>query len=153
MPRPHNAFIHPTAVIAPEAQLAEGVRVGPFVVIDGQVTIGPGTVIHPHAHLIGSLTLGANNHIGSGVVLGGAPQHLAYKGEPSTIVIGDGNIFREHSTVHRGMPRFGIDFLEGPSEDFPCSRGGKPRAKKAAKTAARAANPPKVGPKGPKRKG
>jgi UDP-N-acetylglucosamine acyltransferase len=104
MSRPQSAFVHPTAVVSPEAQLAEGVRVGPFVVIEDAVTVGPGTVIHPHAHLIGSLTLGANNEVGSNVVLGGAPQHLAYKGEPTLLVIGDGNILREHSTVHRGMP-------------------------------------------------
>src|SRR5262249_36250995 len=91
-------------VISPEAKLAEDVRVGAFAVIDGAVTAGPGTVVRPHAHLIGSLTLGANNDVGSGAVLGGAPQHLGYKGEPTTIVIGDGNIFREHVTVHRGMP-------------------------------------------------
>lgn len=104
MPRPPSAFIHPTAVIAPEAQLADDIRIGPYVVIDGPVVVGPGTVIHPHAHLLGSVTLGANNTIGAGVVIGGTPQHLGYNGEPTTVVIGDGNIFREHSTVHRGMP-------------------------------------------------
>src|SRR5262245_48454401 len=104
MPRPHSDLIHPTAVISPDAKLAENVRVGPFAVIEGAVTIGPGTVIGPHAHLIGSLTVGANNQIDSGAVLGGAPQHLAYKGEPTAVVIGDGNIFREHVTIHRGMP-------------------------------------------------
>ena len=103
MSRPRRD-IHPTAIVSPEAQIAEDVRIGPFVVIDGPVQLGTKTVIHPHAHLIGPLTMGANNEVGSGVVLGGAPQHLAYKGEPTTIAIGDGNIFREHSTVHRGMP-------------------------------------------------
>jgi UDP-N-acetylglucosamine acyltransferase len=53
---------------------------------------------------MGAVTIGSNNEIGTGVVIGGAPQHLAYKGEPTAIVIGDGNIFREHATVHRGMP-------------------------------------------------
>jgi UDP-N-acetylglucosamine acyltransferase len=104
MPRPQSSLIHPSAVIAPEAQLAEDVRVGPFAVIEGPVVVGPGTVIHPHAHLMGLVTLGANNTIGSGAVIGGAPQHLAYNGEPTTVVIGDGNLFREHTTVHRGMP-------------------------------------------------
>ena len=103
MSRPRHD-VHPTAIIAPEAQLADDVRVGPFVVIDGPVQIGPGTIVHAQAHLIGPLTMGANNEVGSGVVLGGAPQHLAYKGEPTELVIGDGNIFREHATVHRGMP-------------------------------------------------
>lgn len=104
MPRPRASLIHPTAIVSPEAQLAEDVRVGPYVVIEGKVTVGSGTVIHPHAHLMGTLSVGANNDIGTGVVLGGAPQHLAYRGEPTALVIGDGNIFREHSTAHRGMP-------------------------------------------------
>jgi UDP-N-acetylglucosamine acyltransferase len=105
MPPRDPDLIHPSAVIADEARLDEGVRVGPFAVIEGPVEVGPGTVIRPHAHLIGPLTLGANNDVGSGVVLGGAPQHLGYKGERTELVIGDGNLFREHVTVHRGMPQ------------------------------------------------
>lgn len=104
MPRPDPALVHPSAIISDAAQLGDNVRVGPFVVIEGSVTIGAGTVIRPHVHLIGPLTLGANNDIGTGTVLGGAPQHLGYKGEPTAVTIGDGNIFREHVTVHRGMP-------------------------------------------------
>ncbi|MBA4064182.1 MAG: acyl-ACP--UDP-N-acetylglucosamine O-acyltransferase [Isosphaera sp.] len=96
--------VHPSAVVSAEAVLGEDVRVGPFVVIDGPVTVGPGTVVRPHAHLIGPLTLGANNDVGTGTVLGGAPQHLGYRGEPTGVEIGDGNTFREHVTVHRGMP-------------------------------------------------
>jgi UDP-N-acetylglucosamine acyltransferase len=104
MTRPASPHVHPTALIADEARLADDVRVGPFVVIDGPVTVGPGCSIHAHARLVGPLTLGANNEVGTGTVLGGAPQHLAYKGEPTAVVIGDGNSFREHVTVHRGMP-------------------------------------------------
>jgi UDP-N-acetylglucosamine acyltransferase len=101
MPAP---AVHPSAVVSAEAVLGEDVRVGPFVVIDGPVTVGPGTVVRPHAHLIGPLALGANNDVGTGTVLGGAPQHLGYRGEPTNVEIGDGNVFREHVTVHRGMP-------------------------------------------------
>lgn len=97
-------LIHPSAVLSAEAKLADDVRVGPFVVIEGPVTLGPGCVVRPHAHLIGPLTLGSNNDIGSGSVLGGAPQHLGYRGEPTLTEIGNGNTFREHVTVHRGMP-------------------------------------------------
>lgn len=95
---------HSTAVISPEAKLAPDVTVGPFAVIEGPVTVGPGCTIAARAHLIGPLTLGANNQIHSGAVIGGDPQHLGYKGEPTNVEIGDGNIFREHATVHRGMP-------------------------------------------------
>lgn len=96
--------IHPTALIATEAQLAKDVVVGPYVVIEGPVVIGRGSVIRPHAHLIGPLTLGECNDIGTGCVLGSAPQHLGYRGEPTSTEIGSGNIFREHVSVHRGMP-------------------------------------------------
>lgn len=96
--------VHPTAVISGEARLAPDVRVGPFAVIDGPVTIGPGCVLGPHVHLMGPLTLGANNTIGTGTVLGGPPQHLAYRGEVTAVEIGNGNTFHEHVTVHRAMP-------------------------------------------------
>lgn len=104
MPNTHVALIHPTAIISEEAKLAEDVRVGPFAVIEGPVTIGEGTIIRPHAHLSGPLTIGANNDVGTGAVLGGSPQHLAYKGDLTAVEIGDGNMFREYVTVHRGMP-------------------------------------------------
>lgn len=100
-----NELIHPTAVISAEARLAQDVRVGPFAVIEGPVIVGGGSVIGAHAQLIGPATIGSNNAIGSGVVIGGTPQHLAYKGEATDLEIGDGNTFREFVTVHRGMPR------------------------------------------------
>lgn len=104
MPVPGSQLIHPTAIISSDAQLADDVLVGPFSVIEGEVEIGAGSIIGSHVHLIGKLTIGVNNQIGCGSVLGGPPQHLGYKGEPTAVVIGDGNIFREHTTVHRGMP-------------------------------------------------
>jgi UDP-N-acetylglucosamine acyltransferase len=104
MPGTQTALIHPSAIVSQEAKLAEDVRIGPFVVIDGPVVIGTGTVIHPHAHLIGPVSIGANNQVGNGSVIGGAPQHLAYKGEVTAVEIGDGNVFREYVTINRAMP-------------------------------------------------
>jgi UDP-N-acetylglucosamine acyltransferase len=100
----HTPLIHPSAIISREAKLAENVRVGPFAVIEGPVVVGQGTVILPHAHLIGPVSIGVNNEIGTGAVIGGAPQHLAYKGEQTAVEIGDGNIFREYVTINRAMP-------------------------------------------------
>jgi UDP-N-acetylglucosamine acyltransferase len=102
MPIAQLARIHPTAVIAPEAELAEGVEVGPHVVIEGDVRVGPGCVLRAGVHLIGPLVLGAGNRIFSHAVLGEQPQHLKYQGEATRLEIGDYNIFREHVTVHRG---------------------------------------------------
>lgn len=94
--------IHPTAVISPEAELADSVVVGPYVVIEGPVRVGAGCVLRPHSMLIGPLTMGCNNIVYPGAILGERPQHLKYKDEPTGVVIGDGNIFREHVTIHRG---------------------------------------------------
>lgn len=95
---------HPTAVVSPGATLAPDVRVGPFAVVEDGATLGPGCVVGPHVHLFGCVSAGANNRFHTGCVIGDIPQHLAYAGEPTRVVIGDGNTFREHVTVHRAMP-------------------------------------------------
>lgn len=100
--------IHPTAVISPEAELADDVTVGPYCVIEGKVTIGPGCVLRPHALLCGPLTMGRGNVVFSGAVLGEKPQHLKYRDEPTAVEIGDHNIFREQVTVHRGTTHSGV---------------------------------------------
>jgi len=102
MPIAQSARIHPTAVIAPEADIGEDVQVGPYVVLEGEVRVGAGCVLRPGAHLIGPLTMGCHNTVYGGAVLGEPPQHLKYAGEPTRLVIGDHNIIREHVTVHRG---------------------------------------------------
>jgi UDP-N-acetylglucosamine acyltransferase len=94
--------VHPTAVVSPEAELAEGVEIGPYAVLEGRVRLGPDCIIRPHALLIGPLTMGRGNVVYSGAVLGERPQHLKYKDEPTSLEVGDGNIFREHVTIHRG---------------------------------------------------
>jgi UDP-N-acetylglucosamine acyltransferase len=102
MPIAQSARIHPIAVIAPEADLADDVQVGPHVVIEGHVRLGPGCVLRPGVHLVGPLTMGRQNVVFSHAVLGEQPQHLKYGGEPTRLEIGDHNVFREHVTVHRG---------------------------------------------------
>lgn len=105
MPIASSARVHPTAIISPEAHLGAHVQVGPNVVIEGNVRIGPGCVIKTGAHLIGPLTMGSDNQVFSYAVLGEAPQHLQYRGEETRTEIGDGNIFREFVTVHRGTTK------------------------------------------------
>jgi UDP-N-acetylglucosamine acyltransferase len=102
MPIRPSARVHPTAVISPEAELADDVQVGPFVVIEGLVRLGPGCVIRPYAHLIGPLTMGRGNKVYGGAVIGERPQHTRYNDEPTSVEVGDENVFREHVTVHRG---------------------------------------------------
>jgi UDP-N-acetylglucosamine acyltransferase len=102
------ARIHPLAAVSPQAELGEGVEVAAYAQIEGRVCLGPGCVIGPHALLCGPLTLGRDNIIHSGAVLGERPQHLKYNGEPTRVEVGDGNTFREHVTVHRGTTQAGV---------------------------------------------
>ena len=70
MPNAQVPSIHPTAIISPEAELADDVVVGPYVVIEGAVRIGPGCVLRPHVHLCGPLAMGRGNKVFAGSVLG-----------------------------------------------------------------------------------
>lgn len=98
-----EAFIHPTAVIDPAATLGAGVRVGPYVVVEGPAHIGDGCVLEAHATLTGRVRLGAGVRVGHGTVVGGFPQDHAF--DPATdsgVEVGAGTILREHCTIHRG---------------------------------------------------
>ena len=94
--------IHPTAVIAPDAVLADGVEVGPFSVIGPGVEIGRGTRVGPHVVIEGPTRIGAGNRIFQFASVGADPQDKKYRGEPSRLEIGDRNVIRECVTLHRG---------------------------------------------------
>jgi UDP-N-acetylglucosamine acyltransferase len=96
--------IHPTAVVDPKAQIDSSVYVGPYAVIEAGVSIGADTRIQPHAVVSGPTTIGERNLIGSFSVVGGAPQDLSYKGEPTELIIGSDNQIREYASIHRGTP-------------------------------------------------
>lgn len=95
--------IHPSSVLSPDVELAEDVEIGPYCLIQGKVKIGKGTYVEGHVTLgsrYGILDIGENNHFSPGSVIGGAPQDISYKGEPTHLVIGSNNVFREFSTVN-----------------------------------------------------
>jgi UDP-N-acetylglucosamine acyltransferase len=94
--------IHPTAIVDPRAQLAAGVRVGPYTVIDGDVAIGEGTTVGAHCVLTGHTTIGRENRIFHFCSLGEANQDKKYRGEPTRLVIGDRNTIREYCSLNRG---------------------------------------------------
>ncbi|MBK1735083.1 acyl-[acyl-carrier-protein]--UDP-N-acetylglucosamine O-acyltransferase [Halorhodospira abdelmalekii] len=94
--------VHPQASVDPKAALGEDVEVGPFTVIGPDVEIDEGTWIGPHVVLRGPLQIGRDNRIYQFAALGEAPQHKGYKGEPTRLIIGDGNTIREFVTCHRG---------------------------------------------------
>lgn len=98
----YSELIHATAVIDPEAILAPDVQIGAYAIIEGPVQVGSGCVVEAHACLCGPLRMGRDNFVGHGAVLGKSPQHRGYRDEPTGVEIGDGNVFREFVTVHRG---------------------------------------------------
>ncbi len=94
--------IHPSAFVHPTARLADDVVVGPSAFIDADVTIGRGSRIEHGAHVGRWTTLGENNRLYPGAVVGHEPQDIGYKGEEAYTVIGSGNVIREGVTIHRG---------------------------------------------------
>jgi UDP-N-acetylglucosamine acyltransferase len=94
--------IHPTAAVDRHAELDSTVQVGPFAVIGPRVKIGARTRVGPHAVIEGDTTIGADNVVFQFASVGAIPQDLKYAGEPTSLVIGDGNQIREFSTVHIG---------------------------------------------------
>jgi UDP-N-acetylglucosamine acyltransferase len=93
--------IHPTAVISPDAILAEGVEVGPYSIIGPDVHIGKNTIIGPHVVIETQTDIGENNRIAQFASIGGPPQDLKYRGEPTRVVIGNHNMIREYVTINR----------------------------------------------------
>ena len=102
------AVVHPTAVVAPGAELAADVEIGPYAVIGPYVHIGAGTRVGPHAVLDGRTTIGRNNRIFQFASVGAEPQDLKYRGEESRLEIGDRNIIREFATVNPGTTGGGM---------------------------------------------
>jgi UDP-N-acetylglucosamine acyltransferase len=97
-------MIHPSAVICPGAQIDEGVEIGPNAVIGANVKIGKGTKIGASAVIDGWTTIGENNKISQLASVGAPPQDIKYKGEPTTLEIGNNNVIREFVTMHLGSP-------------------------------------------------
>jgi UDP-N-acetylglucosamine acyltransferase len=93
--------VHPTALISPRAVIAPDALIGPYVVIEDEVELAPGCEIGAHAVIKQFTKVGARNRICEHAVLGGEPQDVKFKGEPSSLVIGEDNLIREFCTLHR----------------------------------------------------
>ena len=95
-------MIAATARIHPDAVIGEDCRIGEYCVVEADVAVGPRCVLEPHVFVKQWTTLGSDNQISAGTVLGTDPLDKAFGGERSYLRIGNGNKIREHYTVSRG---------------------------------------------------
>lgn len=96
------SVIHPTAIISPEARIGPNARIGPYCVVGANVVLGEGCILHSHVVIEGPSVIGAANEFFPFACVGGRTQDLKYEGEPTHLIIGDRNVFRENCTIHRG---------------------------------------------------
>lgn len=92
----------PLAYVHPEAKVADNVVIEPFVSIDKDVIIGEGTRIGSSVTIMPGVRIGKNCRIFPGAVIGAEPQDLKFKGEYTTVEIGDNTTIREYVTINRG---------------------------------------------------
>jgi len=97
-----NCQIHPSAIVSDNAQIQEGVEIGPYCIIGENVKIKSKTIVKSHVVIDGDTVIGSNNVIYPFASIGLDPQDLKFKGEKSQLIIGDNNRIREHVTIHLG---------------------------------------------------
>ncbi|MFB0532653.1 MAG: acyl-ACP--UDP-N-acetylglucosamine O-acyltransferase [Desulfatiglandales bacterium] len=100
-----GADIHPSAVVSPKAQIADGVKIGPFSIVGEKVTVGRDTVIDSQVVINGNTVIGERNRIYPFVSIGLPPQDVGYRGEDTRVIIGDENIIREFVTINRATTK------------------------------------------------
>jgi UDP-N-acetylglucosamine acyltransferase len=100
-----STHVETSAVVDPRAELDDEVHVGPFCVVGPQARIGRGTHLLNSVTILGRVTIGQNNRIFPGSVLGGEPQDISYRGSDTEVLIGDDNMIREGVTINRGSEK------------------------------------------------
>ncbi len=101
------ARVHPSAVVDPQAKLAADVEIGPFTVVGPEVELAAGVVLKPHCLVTGRTTVGEGTRVFPFAVLGEEPQDKSFSGEATRLVIGAGNVIREHAVIHVGTQKGG----------------------------------------------
>ena len=96
------ASIHPTAIVSAKAEIGRGVTVGPYSIIGDGVILRDGVRVASHCVIEGPSEFGSDTVFFPFVSAGQVPHDLKYRGEPSRLVAGQRNVFREFTTVHRG---------------------------------------------------
>lgn len=96
-------MIHPTAIVSDQAELGRDVEIGPFCIVEPGVRLGDRTRLIGQVTIKSGASLGRDNTVHEGAVIGGAPQHARAPETSGGVCIGDGNTIREHVTIHRAM--------------------------------------------------
>lgn len=94
--------VHPTAIVETGARIGEGVEIGPWCRISAGARIEAGARLEGSVVVDGDVAIGERTIIHAFAVLGGPPQHLGYRGEPTRLEVGPDCIIREHVTMNRG---------------------------------------------------
>ncbi|HXX67176.1 MAG TPA: acyl-ACP--UDP-N-acetylglucosamine O-acyltransferase [Polyangiaceae bacterium] len=94
--------VHPAAIVDPRAELASDVVVGPYAIVEADAVLAAGCVLHPHAIVRSFAALGSGTVVHPFAVIGGEAQAKGGVPGPSWVEVGEGNVFREHVTVHGG---------------------------------------------------
>ncbi|HMO17032.1 MAG TPA: acyl-ACP--UDP-N-acetylglucosamine O-acyltransferase [Oligoflexia bacterium] len=110
--------VHGTAIVAEGADIGQDVFIGPYCVVGQNVKIGKGTKLHSHVIIDGYTSLGEYNELFPFASIGTVPQDLKFKGEPSTLTIGDRNKIREYVTIQPGTEHGGMKTVVGSSNLF-----------------------------------
>jgi len=100
--------IHPTAIVDPQARIAETAEIGPYCIVGPEVEIGPRTRLMGHNYLEGPASIGEDNVFFPFNSVGVASQDLKYKGERAETRIGHRNRIREFVTIQRGTQGGGL---------------------------------------------
>lgn len=108
-----SASIHPTSIVDPNARLGAGIRIGPFCMIGPDVVLGDGVELVSHAVVAGRTTIGARTKIYPFASIGHPPQDLKYRGEPSTLSVGEDCVIREGVTMNPGTEGGGMATVVG----------------------------------------
>ncbi|WP_005036745.1 acyl-ACP--UDP-N-acetylglucosamine O-acyltransferase [Holophaga foetida] len=99
--------IHPSSVVSPKADLADGVVIGPFCVVEEDARIGRGTRLRSHVVVGPHTEIGEDNVLYPHCAVGMDPQDLKYQGGATRLVVGNRNTIRENCTLHRGTEHGG----------------------------------------------
>lgn len=94
--------IHSTAIIDPSAVIGAGCHIGPYCIVGPSVVLGENCWLQHHVTVMGPSVIGVGNRFYSYSSIGQQTQDLKYAGEPTHLVIGDNNTFREFVSIHRG---------------------------------------------------